>query len=906
MNVEFDNKGQYIRPLLSLYYRDKQTCVGVLSGVYNIVLNARLNALSEMTFDMSAKIFDSISGLMIDNPMCNKIKKNMLIYSTGTDNIFNIPVEWGNGDVVAKREFIGIHWWVITNIEENNDENGDIYTITLTSYDSTLRERKMFLSSGTDDNKQVLKLCNKYVITYRVPDLSGGAISIWTYDPTKQGFLDKNISSQINISQYDNEYTKYFVSADEVIKWFLGDNTGEVTKDGEAIFSGGVLSKSLINNYIDTSSTKSSILIEEITKFLSYGIRWKDITDEDNVKIYFNGDSMVTADAYADIPDNTQYHISFDKWNTLQEYIESTQPIWKLGYVSPTLKTLYRTIEDGSNSIYEWLQTIEKKFNCFHICDCDKNTINLYTQQNLFMTLGNSVYLTYDNLLNSTTINTSDREPITCGHIYSDSQSDYSIAYVNPLANNLIYNFGDYKDYMGDNLIQNIDKWNMRISDFELVFKRLGFLRFYYTQAITYYYSQMSEALDKYLEVVDEINSYLKSGDLTPITYVQATSGKQVTVKQLNNSYSVGTKIPMLNTTYLSIRDLNIKIGLSPDDCKNYQYFAQNGFTSSNYSVPSNAPTTLVANLNNAIVNYYSSRWCYIAIYNRFTAIKAMAQFIYSLCRMDKTLDINKEILSLKTRDLRQINSLNTKNKINIFKQNLTVTTFLKYMSTDDYTKLFDAQFLKNTSSGSYEKGYVPSIQNYFNSQTKERINNNDNYHYYDSSLFNQEQLKTLNYYTIEGSYSDEYTVFEDLDFDDSTIDNRHISTKQIIDDLSSLYQKAKSDMELLSKQTYDFNFSTANMLMSNQLALQNGENVYKDLIYIGATINAEIKPNQWEAPVILEMEINYDNPSDITFNCSNNYRQKPLAYRFEELYNDISQSNLLSLDYSSDWFENN
>ena len=207
MNVEFDNKGQYIKPLLSLYYRDRQTCVGVLSGVYNITLSAKLNALSEMTFNMSAKIFDNISGLMIDNPMCDKIKKNMLIYSTGTDNIFNIPIEWNdNGTVVTKRKFIGIHWWVITNVEENNDENGDIYTITLTSYDSTLRERKMFLSSGTDDNKQVLKLCNKYVITYRIPDLTGGAISLWTYDPTKQGFLDKNISSKINITKYDNEY----------------------------------------------------------------------------------------------------------------------------------------------------------------------------------------------------------------------------------------------------------------------------------------------------------------------------------------------------------------------------------------------------------------------------------------------------------------------------------------------------------------------------------------------------------------------------------------------------------------------------------------------------------------------------------------------------------------------------
>jgi len=904
MNVEFDNKGQYIKPLLSLYYRDKQFCVGILSGVYNITLSAKLNALSEMTFNMSTKIFDNISGLMIDNPMCDKIKKNMLIYSTGTDNIFNIPVEWNsNGIVVTKKKFIGIHWWVITNVEENNDENGDIYTITLTSYDSTLRERKMFLSSGTDDNKQVLKLCNKYVITYRVPDLSGGAISIWTYNPTKPKFLDKNISSQINISQYDNERTEYFVSADEVIKWFLGENTGEVTKDGEAVFSGGVLSKSLINDYIDTSSTKSNILIEEITNFLSYGIRWKDETDADDIKIYFNGDSMVTADAYANIPDDTQYHLSLDVWETLQDKVESAQNIWRFGYISPTLKTLYRTIEDGSNSIYEWLLTIEKKFNCFHICDCDNNTINFYTQKDLFKTLGKSIYLTYDNLLKNTTVNTSDREPITCSHIYSDNQGDYSIAYVNPLGNNLIYNFGDYQLYMDSSIQANLTKWYSRITDFESVFKRLGFLRFYYTQTINYWYSKMSEYLDSFFEIADTINLYAQSGGITDMS-VEGVSG--ITTKYISTSYGVGSKIPVWKPMIAEWQDRTIAdIGLTKDELNNCnKYFSILNLDGSR--ITTSDANTVLTNLRNKTLNYYIARWSYIAVKNRYTAVKALAQFIYSLCRMDKTLKLS-DITSLTTQDLRQSKGLGQATKIKIFNQSVTsITQFLTYMMNDDYVKLFNSQFLQNTSSGADAKGFLPSLKNSFDSKVKQKIKDNDSYHYYDSSLFSASQLRTLGYYTIEGSYSDEYTIFKDLDFDDSTIDNRHISTKQIIDDLSKLYQKAKSDMVDLSKQSYDFSLSTANMLMSSQLALQNGENVYKDLIYIGATINAEIKPNQWETPTILEMEINYDSPNDITFNCSNNYRQKPLAYRFEELYNDISQSNSLSLDYSSDWFENN
>ena len=904
MNVEFDNKGQYIKPLLSLYYRDKQFCVGILSGVYNITLSAKLNALSEMTFNMSTKIFDNISGLMIDNPMCDKIKKNMLIYSTGTDNIFNIPVEWNsNGIVVTKKKFIGIHWWVITNVEENNDENGDIYTITLTSYDSTLRERKMFLSSGTDDNKQVLKLCNKYAITYRVPDLSGGAISIWTYDPTKPKFLDKNISSQINISRYDNEYTEYFISADEVIKWFLGENTGEVTKDGNAVFSGGVLSKSLINKYIDTSSIKSNILIEEIINFLSYGIRWKDETDADDIKIYFNGDSMVTADAYANIPDDTQYHISLDVWETLQDKVESAQNIWRFGYISPTLKTLYRTIEDGSNSIYEWLLTIEKKFNCFHICDCDNNTINFYTQKDLFKTLGKSIYLTYDNLLKNTTVNTSDREPITCSHIYSDNQGDYSIAYVNPLGNNLIYNFGDYQLYMDSSIQANLTKWYSRITDFELVFKRLGFLRFYYTQTINYWYSKMSEYLGSFFEVADTINLYAQSGGITDMS-VEGVSG--ITTKYISTSYGVGSKIPVWKPMIAEWQDRAIAdIGLTKDELNNFnKYFSILNLDGSR--ITTSDANTVLTNLRNKTLNYYIARWSYIAVKNRYTAVKALAQFIYSLCRMDKTLELS-DITSLTTQDLRQSKGLGQATKIKIFNQNITsITQFLTYMMNDNYVKLFNSQFLQNTSSGADAKGFLPSLKNSFDSKVKQKIKDNDSYHYYDSSLFSTSQLQTLDYYTIEGSYSDEYTIFKDLDFDDSTIDNRHISTKQIIDNLSNLYQKAKSDMVDLSKQSYDFSLSTANMLMSSQLALQNGENVYKDLIYIGATINAEIKPNQWETPTVLEVEINYDSPNDITFNCSNNYRQKPLAYRFEELYNDTSQSNSLSLDYSSDWFENN
>lgn len=906
MDINFINK-QFQTPNFSLYWRDKKTYVGLIRGVSNIVLHASLNALSEITFNISKKIFDSDKGLMIENPINKNIKKNMLVRSSNTDKIFYIPVQWDSSTKqVTKREYLGISWWVITNIDKIRDNTGEEYTVTLTSYDSTLRERKMFLSSGTDDQKQVLKLVNKYVTTYRIPDFNNDPnTTLHFYDPTQS----ENISTALNIDDeidttkitlFNVEYNKHFSMASELIEWFIGTPTGEFNSDGNLVFTGGFFKNGghIITDYIANMEYNEKQILSDIQSVLQI-LRWRVLQDDGEYIVYFNGDSMITSDVYADVPDDTQNHISIDIWSTFEDELHTAQKMWSIGYISPALISLYRTIEDGSKSIWEWLQIFQTKFDCFTICDCDKCLIHFYTQNDLFISQ-NPFYLTFDNLLISTQVNTSDKEPITCSHIYSANVGDYSIAYVNPLGSNMIYNFGEYQQFMDTTLINKLNLWQSRISDFEEVFKRLGFLRLYYTQTINYWYSKMSEALDDYFSIADEINTYIKTKDITGVV-ITTTSGN--TNKTLSTKYSIGAKIPMTVGIGLKIRDEKLSIGLTKSQCDNNKYFAQNNITQSRCN--DNVPSNLVSQLTDSIIKYYKMRWCYIAVKNRFVAVKTMAQFIYYLCMMENITDI-KKIKSVTTKNLQQIYSFSTTEYIPVIDSKVnSITEFLKYMSSNDYIHLFNTQFLKNTSSGSKPKGYIPSVANFFSTATKDKIQNNDVSHYYDSILFTQEQLNTLAYYLIEGSYSDEYTIFEDLDFDDTTIENRHISTKTIIEDLSNLYQKAKADMISLSKQSYDFTLSVVNMLLSNELSLQEGSNVYSDVVYLGATINAEIEPNQWEQPVILELEIAYDNPSDFSITCSNNYRQKPLTYRFEELYNDINQSSGLSLDYSSDWFSN-
>ena len=70
--------------------------------------------------------------------------------------------------------------------------------------------------------------------------------------------------------------------------------------------------------------------------------------------------------------------------------------------------------------------------------------------------------------------------------------------------------------------------------------------------------------------------------------------------------------------------------------------------------------------------------------------------------------------------------------------------------------------------------------------------------------------------------------------------------------------------------------------------------------IMIGNLIHAEIKKDVWVSPILLEMDIDYDNPENFTMTFGNRFRLQTSEWVFSELFNQSKVTNSVSRNYSS------
>ena len=150
---------------------------------------------------------------------------------------------------------------------------------------------------------------------------------------------------------------------------------------------------------------------------------------------------------------------------------------------------------------------------------------------------------------------------------------------------------------------------------------------------------------------------------------------------------------------------------------------------------------------------------------------------------------------------------------------------------------------------------------------------------------FNPDEYAYLSNFITEGHWTDENAVFSE-----------DYSTEDIYDTLTSTYDKAKSDMSTyIAKPSYDVNISLANIMLMSE---------YKDILktmYLGSYGYVEAERGVWEQPVLLEIDIDFDNKENCAFMFSTNYKRKPLEMRFRDLFDQISKVSVTNNSYTYD-----
>jgi len=153
-------------------------------------------------------------------------------------------------------------------------------------------------------------------------------------------------------------------------------------------------------------------------------------------------------------------------------------PTWTIGTIDASLLLLYRTFGEGSTTsnnqtAYNFLMTtVEKAYGCVFLFDTFSRTVSAVT--NAIPTVADtSIFLSFDNLIKTVKYNPITEEICTALHCYGGGNLD--IHYVNPLGSSVMFNFSYFETptWMSQGLINTLHTWEALVAGGQAAYANL-------------------------------------------------------------------------------------------------------------------------------------------------------------------------------------------------------------------------------------------------------------------------------------------------------------------------------------------------------------------------------------------------------------------------------------------------
>jgi len=166
-------------------------------------------------------------------------------------------------------------------------------------------------------------------------------------------------------------------------------------------------------------------------------------------------------------------------------------PGWLIGHVDSTVAEKWRTFEDVDvtlNCLSFLLENIQDAYECIVLFDPVHRIINVYDQNDYVRET--RIHITNDDVIDSLEIQES-ADDVYTAITATGGDDSITIAAVNPIGTNTIYDFTYYLDWMTPELKEKVIQWKKDISDSEPV----------YQEASQTYYEKLSEASIEQFEI---------------------------------------------------------------------------------------------------------------------------------------------------------------------------------------------------------------------------------------------------------------------------------------------------------------------------------------------------------------------------------------------------------------------
>lgn len=151
------------------------------------------------------------------------------------------------------------------------------------------------------------------------------------------------------------------------------------------------------------------------------------------------------------------------------------------------------------------------------------------------------------------------------------------------------------------------------------------------------------------------------------------------------------------------------------------------------------------------------------------------------------------------------------------------------------------------------------------------------------SNNFTTKQILELDNFIFQGNYTNSNFVVTDK-----------MTTPEIQDMSRQLLERGKKELKKLSQPSFTFSMDTVNFLFIEKFK------PFISQLKLGSLIHAEIKKDVWVSPILLEMDIDYENPENFTMTFGNKFRLQTSEWVFNELFNQSKVTNSVSRNYSS------
>lgn len=165
-------------------------------------------------------------------------------------------------------------------------------------------------------------------------------------------------------------------------------------------------------------------------------------------------------DTSGDVPDDTAGDTEANKG--LLETIVETLPLWTIAHVDDAVAERWRTFEDidtSTNCLAFMLQNMQEAYECIFVFDNISRTISVYDQANYVRRT--NIHITKEDLINSLDITENADDLYTAISVLGDDS--ITIAAINPLGTNVIYDFTYYLGWMSDSLSSKVAAWQTAI-----------------------------------------------------------------------------------------------------------------------------------------------------------------------------------------------------------------------------------------------------------------------------------------------------------------------------------------------------------------------------------------------------------------------------------------------------------